>query len=286
MRYSRLLWLGMMLVAVVAWSGDAYALWDGIEGHGSGTGGEPTLDEWWEYRFGVGSNPNNYDLNGNFPNNPPGYNWGVGGDEIALGNLGSVEWLNGWYSYTYLEVEYSGWETASSFGYYDYSGDEGAMARNTTPIFTGIDSDGTRYPSPSGSWTVPTGYFGFWMDVTNSPFLSQYGGMWYTGYAHNDAVDGGTGPDNEGLYQQCRVFQHPEYDGGWGWILAWADWDGSQIEAQGQATTEPDFQDLIVSFVALDEYGKEHPVPELGTWTLLLATGAFGGWIKRRRRKD
>ena len=47
-----------------------------------------------------------------------------------------------------------------------------------------------------------------------------------------------------------------------------------------------DFQDLIVSFVALDANYQEHfrdDSPELGTWALLLATGALGGWIRRRR---
>jgi len=31
-------------------------------------------------------------------------------------------------------------------------------------------------------------------------------------------------------------------------------------------------------------YGALPPVPEVGTWTLLLATGALGGWMRRRRR--
>jgi hypothetical protein len=32
------------------------------------------------------------------------------------------------------------------------------------------------------------------------------------------------------------------------------------------------------------QYEAPPPVPELGTWALLLATGALGGWVRRRRR--
>lgn len=30
-------------------------------------------------------------------------------------------------------------------------------------------------------------------------------------------------------------------------------------------------------------YGGVVPTPELGTWALLLSTGAIGGWLRRRR---
>lgn len=37
------------------------------------------------------------------------------------------------------------------------------------------------------------------------------------------------------------------------------------------------------------QYGEDsewvNNVPEVGTWALLLATGAFGGWLKRRRKE-
>lgn len=308
-------WTLLIVVAALGFTVGPALAW-------TGTGGEPTFLEWWQSRFGVSSNPNSYDLNGDFPNAP--YSWGATGDETALSGLSAYSWFDGWSGYTYLQIEYSGWDAHSDFGIYDVSdsgeGEPDGYAAytgsgNNAPaqtdlarsnaglvkIFDASKLPGSYYPGPpnptaptwgpSNTFVVPKGEFGFWFDCrANSPNVNQ--GIWFTNPLLNDAVDDNNAePDNDvgsgtafTPYQQCRVFQHPEYAPGWGWILAWEDWDASQIEYQNQPRTEVDYQDLIVSFVRLDDsYTAHPPTPEASTWLLLLATGAVGGWIRRRR---
>ena len=58
--------------------------------------------------------------------------------------------------------------------------------------------------------------------------------------------------------------------------------------SEGSATTS----DAGIAYAQTDaaapdrgiDYGASVPVPELGTWTLLLGAGAIGGWMRRRRR--
>jgi len=310
-RRYRLLWLGVLIVAFIAWSGAAFAA-------------EPTLLQWWQGMFGSSSLPNNYDLNGDFPNAPYASGWN---DEAALANLTSHSWWDGWAGYTYLHVEYAGWQSHTDFGIYDVSDvgesasdtytaypgttwggnnapaqtDAARLAAGLVEIFDGGDSPGTYYPgspkaSPppwdaSNTFTVPEDEFGFWLDSrADTANVSQ--GIWFTNPLLNDAVDDTRGEKDNDVgdlttpYQQCRVFQHPDYDTGWGWIMAWADWDVSQVEYQNNMTYEPDWNDLIVSLVRLDQNYNANfeDSPELGTWALLLCTGALGGWIRRRRR--
>ncbi len=167
-------------------------------------------------------------------------------------------------------------------------------------IFSGTESG--EWYSPTGDldwdWTNPPDYWGFYLWANESTYF----------YSRNTLNQAGSGNEATGRHQ-LQVFDDPaggtsdsaleEQEEGRQWVLCWEDLpatDHTVFDYGGSPgtnhigdkahPTEPDYQDMIVTFKRIHAY--EDPnlnVPEPGTWVLLLASGAIGGWI-RRRRKD
>lgn len=155
-------------------------------------------------------------------------------------------------------------------------------------------------PGESTTGTYPERW-GFWLSTEDSRDHDidnvdvdgdgyDDGTVWLSEWLQNDgSYDGSSYSDRVYL----EVFNDPRGYLGASWALAWEDRNihddsqyGSDFEsdaAMNDRDREADYQDMILRFAMVDDETDIPEVPEPGTWVLLLATGAFGGWLKRRR---
>lgn len=228
--------------------------------------------------------------------------------------LDATPYGNRWKDVTITDPNNSS-NTLGTFGLYQiFAGGDAAGASFNT-FFNGWFNQ-----APDGSGANGKAHphrWGFWLSTNDS---DDYGNqVWLTQWAWNQGYDpstsgsvttypsGGDGPDyakdpdKTGVF--CEVFQDTKMPFGRGWVLAWEDRDdptafsgnyypATSYEFEDNTANNPDydfhgeadFNDMILRFGMVDETTGELPeVPEPGTWVLLLATGAFGSWLKRRR---
>jgi len=189
----------------------------------------------------------------------------------------------------------------------DLDGDSTSEAYNLYEIFSGTDDEnsGTWY-SPTGdlnwSWQNPPEFWGFYMKAKDGTYF-------YSRYGMNAAY--GTGEEANGAHQ-FQAFNDPaggtsdstleSNEEGKQFVLAWEDqgpdtWGGNDhttfdyggnpgtnhIGDQAHPT-EPDYQDMVLTFKRIHYLEDPNMTPEPATWVLLACTGIVG--VLRRRRKD
>jgi len=227
-----------------------------------------------------------------------------------------VEWAGyrntnefGWYEYTG-----DSWGTGNITHYPIFTGsdDAGTTWSNVLGWNDGSEWDtrgGTHGWYRDGDMRVHPERWGFYLyvpDESGDPY-------WYSEWSLN--TEGGAYTN---WYDQrhVEIFDDPRAGHPYGYVLCWEDlahsgwhghdardfedydantndpqyswgqghtWDGG---SSSSASEEPDYQDMILTFELYDYEGPYDDSPELGTWALLLATAAFGGWLKRRRKED
>jgi len=292
LRHHRLPFLGVAVVAVILASvGPALA----TDTHYDLYDPEPSFAEWWnddglmtQYTNVSGMDWDDtygeecYERWLSFNTQHSHYNNGIWGNGDAFSEL-EIEFTSGFGSHT--------------FGWYSRTGyDDTTTPSVLHEIFSGSDTPGTTWNSTaSGSgWTNPD-HWGFYYQAAGHTYYSD----WHL----ND-------PSSFANGVRAEVFEDPRYYSGWGWAIGWEDGsipntgrthtffenpngdsdnsDMGTLAWAGNSDNEPDYQDLVVTF-RRHQYGetrdRNDDSPELGTWVLLLATAAFGGWIKRRRKE-
>jgi len=189
-------------------------------------------------------------------------------------------WSNG-DAFSELEIEFTSGYEGHIFGWYP----EGTPSQKHV-IFSGDDGPGDSWRSIDDTSFPPSGNWGFYYTTSAGTFYSD------------NAWD-------------AQVFEHPRWNTGYGWVVGWEDQTGRDhtrfedpnsdddwsdmgtfaYHNTGYAFEEPDYQDLVITFRRAT-YGSDGPYtpgdnsPEPGTWILLLATGAVGGLLRRRRKDD
>lgn len=177
-------------------------------------------------------------------------------------------------THSVLEVEYAGWATNNVFGWYN-------------PVLPDpITGGGVIFSGPTGGGATVdidfTGYVGesIGFYLTANPQGSY---TWYS-EADRNTTDNQT--------RHLRVFEHPDEAGAW--VLAWEDkpmssigynyddaWDKDQAPLEWYAPTEPDYNDMILTFKWRID-GKLR-TPEASTF-LLLGLSLLAVPVLRRRR--
>jgi len=246
--------------------------------------------------------------------------WGVwhNGDAYSEIEIELSGWDNvtsfGWYGWDLSGSTYTAIDDTTRNNYTISPILHGTTSFGLYEIFSGSDAQNATWTSVTDSWFNDHTYdapemWGF--------YLKGNDGYWFSEWALNDRT--GSYQNQRSL----EVFDYPGHETtGTKWVLGWeveerAGWDddgwnydgdiynmndhyafemwGAPVSPDGglgnakpydndNTTAEPDYQDMILSFERL-EYTQHDwdNSPELGTWALLLCTGALGGWIRRRR---
>jgi len=173
-----------------------------------------------------------------------------------------------------LHIEYAGNATGNAFGWYD-TDDTSTL----NEIFAGSDTAGA---SVEIDFTSMQGEeIGF--------YLNSAAGGWTF---FSDPSDN-NGAINDVGFKHLRVFEHPDEDDSW--VLAWEDkpmyssgydyaaaWDESNEPLKWYTPTEPDYNDMILTFKW--EWKGDRGTPELSTILLLGLSLAAVPVLRRRRR--
>ena len=217
-------------------------------------------------------------------------------------------WFGGYINagvYTAINTDTGGNRVAQKT--WDLDGDSTSETYGLYEIFSGSDDETTgAWYSPTGDldwdWKNPPDFWGFYLDANESTYF-------YSRYALNAAY--ASKPNEANGAHQLQVFDDPAggtsnstletSEDGFQWVLCWEDlgpgsWGGgdhttfdyggspgSNHIGDQAAPTEPDYQDMILTFKRIGPWDDPNFTPEPGTWLLLLASGAIGGWIRRRR---
>ena len=261
---------------------------------------ELTVYEWWTSVMGwdeADMDLENYDDEGDTHHND------LDNDEDP------GTWVNG-DALTHICVQYAGYAGNNTFGWYRWE-DGGGDPTNNWGGDGGANDQIVYYPIFDASATTPSDGDEWWSTMTGGtvpwPEPTQWGFYIDTNWDGSAYEDTFHSEDSENSYRHLEVF----WDQGWSgtndgqlqaYVLAWEDlpnasWSGDHTDFEGMTDghlynyggdppANPDYNDMIVRFQRYDgDAGDDPPreAPEAGTWLLLLATGAFGGWIKRRR---
>lgn len=284
MRIRTLMGLIVLVLVFAAFAGPASAA-------------EPTVYQWWVATFGADASwadvntwAGNYVLNGTSWR-PQLYQ--DPDDSSGAYDLTTYMWTDGWDTKEVkLQVEYAGWASGNRFGFFDVSDADDTPADTWVAMTDYELFPGSATAGATTTFTVPDGLFGFWLDSTKKG--GQNGGVWYTDPQYNNPVlDDRAEPDNrvgESVgptgdtappFMQAVVMEYPSValpSQNWtGWIIAWADWDLSQIEYH--SANEADYNDMVVSIVR---------TPELPPSALLMLSMLPLGltYLRGRRRRD
>lgn len=177
-----------------------------------------------------------------------------------------------------LHVEYAGWATSNTFGWYNPVLPDAIATSNE--IFSGAATMGATFDIDFTGYVGES--IGFYMTAPN-------GG--YTWYSEGDRNT------SDSSTRHVRVFNHP--DDADSWILAWEDramsvdgynyagaWD-KDLEPlkwynKSEPNDEPDYNDMILTFRW--EAENNFNSPELSTFLLLGLSLAAVPVLRRRRR--
>jgi len=218
------------------------------------------------------------------------FGWDSSGSGSAIDD-GTGEGYQGNVSLS-LDIDGDGTSETDTFGLYQ--------------VFSGSDGMGTTWQSPTNSFgALLPDYWGFWYKNTTKDYDPGTSGSQRTVYSRWQL-----NPDNTSWNfhdHRAEVFEHPRWNTGYGWVICWeggTDWakgnhDHTYFDqhdplgdvAGSYPTYEPDYNDMVITFRRAT-YGSDGPYtpgdnsPEPGTWILLLATGAVGGLLRRRRKDD
>lgn len=216
-------------------------------------------------------------------------------------------WGNG-DGFSELEIELTSNLDNQVFGWYTRTGyDDGTTPGTLYQIFSGGADAGATWNTLGDSNWVSTSpaYWGFYYQVAGKTYYSDpdlnnstnwdYGvraevfshPRYYDGYAWAIGWEDGDIPNNNGTQDHC-FFEDPAGDGNDNPDPDYGNMTDLGTKAWGMdgltTANEPDFQDLVVTFRRCEEGTTYTPeVPEPGTWILLLASGAVGSFIRRRR---
>lgn len=226
-----------------------YSIWEWWTNQAYNTGGDTLIPPPWGNAFDTAT---------------PGDVWDA---QIIADNQTWTVPLGNTHAKGVLHVEYAGWATVNTFGFYDITD-----PLTLNPILPGAAVRGDTFDVAMGAYSGAN--VGFYL--TNG-----IGTTWYS-EADLNATDLNR--------KHLRVFNHPTDANAW--ILAWEDksfknqgydydgaWDKTNDPLAWYSPTEPDYNDMILSFK-----WETRGTPELSTILLLGLSVAAVPVLRRRRR--